>query len=103
MPPDKFSMPLCLARAWDLPSEIKGDIARYDEGKCVRVLQKERLCESFTKWHQGFSPKEHREMMDREEWRKWQASQNWKLVIVAGVFALLGAAITALATWVARS
>jgi len=71
------------------------------------VFQKERDCAAFRKWQRGFTPKEHREMMDREEWRKWQEKQRrddfkWRifelvvLVIGAGLFTLLGA-------WIQRS
>jgi hypothetical protein len=66
------------------------------------VLNEERECQSFTKWHQGSTPKEHREMLDRQEMLKWQADredadrkwrtrQQWVMVIVAGIFTILGA------------
>ena len=47
------------------------------------ILSKERECESFIKWHQGSTPKEHQEMMDREAMLKWQdereeADRNWR-------------------------
>jgi hypothetical protein len=72
------------------------------------VLNKERECESFTRWHQGFTPKEHREMLDRQEMLKWQADredadrkwrtrQRWYMVIIAGIFTILGGVIALLA------
>ena len=55
---------------------------------------------------QGFTPKEHCEMMDRElmfKWqaereeadRKWRAKQDWRLVFIAGIFTILGAIVAA--------
>jgi hypothetical protein len=48
-----------------------------------QVLNTDRECESFTKWQQGCTPKEHREMMDRERMQKWQmereeADKKWR-------------------------
>jgi len=79
------------------------------------LIDNERECELFTKWRQGYTPKEHQEMMDRErrdkfeqeirkierDWqerqrkldRQWQAKQQIYLVIVAGIFTLIGAAL----------
>lgn len=41
-----------------------------------RVVQQERDCESFTPWQQGFTPKEHREMLDQQVLREWQAKRE---------------------------
>ena len=35
------------------------------------VLNTERKCKPFRKHQQGFTPKEHKEMVDREQERKW--------------------------------
>jgi len=40
------------------------------------VFSKERPCESFTRWQQGFTPKEHREMIDHQAMVKWQAERE---------------------------
>jgi hypothetical protein len=48
------------------------------------MLAEERCCPSWTQWHQGFNPKEHRQMIDRQrlleyqtkredDWQKFQA------------------------------
>lgn len=90
----------------------RGDGAGYDAfpvcfpGACIfreetssaakqiaEVLAKERKCDSFTRWKQGHSPKEHWEMLDRQwmlefqakredEFRRWQrdadqADKQW--------------------------
>jgi hypothetical protein len=75
--------------------------------KAIKLeIQRERDCDLFTTWQQGFTPKEHREMLDRKEmlkWqaeredadRKWRSKQEWNFVIIAGGFTLLGAMIAA--------
>ena len=85
---------------------LKGIGTGKDEvGSIKQVIQKERECgESFTEWQLGFTPKEHREMMDRQEWRDWQERQRkddrgWRikeiaiLVLMTGGFIVLGALI----------
>ena len=57
------------------------------------VIQRERECSRFNLWQQGFTPKEHREMLDR----KWE--RRWRLIEL-GVLALLGGAFTALGAWI---
>ncbi len=64
--------PICFATAWDLRDEVTE--ANPDE--LLRVFQRNRDCSSFTPWQQGFTPKEHREMMDRERARQWQAERE---------------------------
>jgi hypothetical protein len=83
------------------------------ENAGVPVAAEERKCAEFCEWRQGFSPKEHREMVDREELRRWQADREdadrlwrerqdekrddrqaallWQLAGVAGLFTLIGA------------
>lgn len=65
------------------------------------VIQKEIVCTEFTKWQQGFTPKEHREMIDRE--RERRENHRWRMIeliilgvmatLVAGGFTILGAFI----------
>jgi hypothetical protein len=72
------------------------------------IIHKERQCDSFVEWKQGSTPKEHQEMLDRQEWRNWQEKQRkedkrWRIielivfgviaVLVAGGFTILGALI----------
>lgn len=75
----------------------------------LEVTNKDRQCELFTKWRQGLTPKEHQEMIDRE-WmikhqeeredadKRWRRNQDWKLVIVAGIFTILGSLLAWLLT-----
>ena len=99
-------IPICFAQVRDFREEIikeKG-ASNLDSVDVIPFVSQEIYCNSFTKWKQGFTPKEHREMLDREEWRDWQEKQRkwdkqWHiielvvLVVMAGLFTLLGAFI----------
>lgn len=110
-------IPICFARAYDLQSEIPGQLSQdqedYPAKLVLEVISKDRKCpkrmpaDGFTRWHQGFTPKEHREMLDRQETRDWQAKQDAKrtserrldalvLVFVAGGFTILGVVLSEL-------
>ena len=56
-------------------------------------ISKPRVCTGFFPWHPGFTPKEHREMLDRQGERKWRIIERVIFVILAGLFTLLGAYI----------
>jgi hypothetical protein len=71
----QFSRPVCILQVFDLASEYTQESSKSDSpinSAIALMLQRERDCESFTKWQIGFSPKEHREMIDREWMRKYQ-------------------------------
>jgi hypothetical protein len=105
--------PLCFVQANDLRKEFWETTHRehptyqiVDSDSIVEVLLRDRECKDFVKWQQGFTPKEHREMLDRLEqrrWqegredtdRKWRSKQDKNLVIIAGLFTILGAVIGA--------
>jgi hypothetical protein len=38
--------------------------------------QDDRDCKEWAEWHQGFTPKEHKEMIDRKEMLAWQAKRE---------------------------
>jgi hypothetical protein len=107
----KFEPPICFMRSTDykvIPFQL-----HVDNNVVKAEIQRERSCEHFTPWIQGFTPKEHREMIDREAWRTWREDReeadrvwqqkrderDWKwrifelvvLVLSAGLFTLLGA------------
>ena len=50
--------------------------AANDTAAVVTVLHRERSCAEWTRWHPGFSPKEHREMLDRRDERDWRARRE---------------------------
>ncbi|MFH1140790.1 MAG: hypothetical protein V1724_03765 [Chloroflexota bacterium] len=84
----------------------------------LKLITRERECAEWAQWHQGATPKEHREMMDRQrmiereekreerrdkETREWQEAQEkkaqgfqWKATmrgavigaLIAGIFSL---------------
>ena len=64
-----------------------------------------RVCESFITFRPGYSPKEHRDMREREEWNKYlddqrKSDRRWRIVelvvltLGAGMFTLIGALIS---------
>ena len=80
--------PVCFVRASDLAAEME-----LPKGKAqfLKVLGTERECQRFVKWQQGFTPREHKEMIDsqeqRERDRQWQFEQKrsdrrWHLFMV---------------------
>jgi hypothetical protein len=112
-----LNIPVCFAMAFNFNEEFKklrqlpkwerkqvalGFIGPPDEDLIKELLNTERNCEYFTKYQQGFTPKEHREMMDRktmlemeekrkQDDRKWHWIELAILVVGAGLFTLLGA------------
>ena len=86
-----------------IPYSIDFTLQRDEERKKVYdEIQRDRECEFFTKWKQGFTPKEHREMMDRQfrmemeekrrkNDRKWHWIELVAIVLGTGLFTLLGA------------
>jgi hypothetical protein len=104
-------VPICFECVTDFRREIGvpppkayGD---YPANMVLEVISEPRSCDSFAVWQQGFTPKEHREMLDRQhhlEWqteqekerRNWESGQRWILAIIAGAFGILGAIVGAL-------
>jgi hypothetical protein len=78
----------------------------------AQVLGRERSCGSFTKWLQGFTPKEHAEMIQQEElariqtkrdederaWKTAEADKAHHRAMLALWIAILGPIIGAFAT-----
>ena len=62
--------PLCFAMVPALREEAKSVAA--DRQKVLEVIRRDRDCQAFTAWQQGFSPKEHRQMLETERLREWQ-------------------------------
>jgi cation transport ATPase len=74
-------MPLCFMRAYDLILEMEQaqehPINRaINAAEVQSVIGRDRNCAYFRRWLQGVSPKEHREMMDREKMLEWQAGRE---------------------------
>lgn len=93
--------PLCFVGKFNLWEEIAKLKSENWLGNIEAIIHKERLCDGYTNWLRGFTPKEHFEIMDRTEWRKWQAGEsrknrNWRIIeaitffVIACLFVLLG-------------
>jgi hypothetical protein len=81
--------PVCFVQAFDLPTEGEGH-----SWPIAKILPKPRDCPKFVLWKQGFSPKEHQQMIDslelinrqndqRERDRQWEerredAMRRWE-------------------------
>ena len=63
--------PICLLRAASFSREMREIGGNRDDARRL-IFAKERDCDLFTDWHQGFTPKEHREMLDLREEREWR-------------------------------
>ncbi len=110
-------LPLCFVGNSYLSNAIKNikhNDNPFDEIK--EIIQTENDCKEFTEWRQGYTPIEHREMLDRQwmldyQTRREEADRAWQhkerkndktwrvielicLIIGAGLFTLLGAWIT---------
>ena len=68
-----LEMPLCLAGV-NLLDDSKAKMPKNNPGwqQVITAMQRERLCEYWTKWRIGFTPKEHIEMIDRKMMLEYQ-------------------------------
>jgi len=66
------AVPVCFVQAFDLVAEAKA----AKDSAVLPVIAAERACPRFVKWVQGHTPREHQDMMDRQEQREWQAEQK---------------------------
>lgn len=48
----------------------------YPAAMVLEILQKERVCGEFTPRKIGLTPKDHREMLDKQKMLDWQASES---------------------------
>lgn len=67
--------PLCFERATSLQEEIS-PLSPSPHHAVLGVISDDRVCSNYTPWHQGFTPKEHREMIDRQWERNWQLERE---------------------------
>ena len=83
-------LPICFVRRYPLGDEFVAEkknypgVSRDSKGVAIgirkEVIQRERTCEKWTKWTQGFTPRDHLEMLLNEEsldrQRKFQAEER---------------------------
>ena len=108
-PFDKYEPPICFKQAPDfkfIPYSEETTLQWNKVSKNVYdEIQRDRECKFFTKWRQGFTPKEHQEMLDREirirldekcrvDERRWHIGEIILIVVLSGLFILLGAFIS---------
>lgn len=93
-------LPLCFVGSYDLRALFRQFAGKDDPdyASVAIIIEEERGCKEFTKWQQGFTPKEHREMIldekhTREE-RRWRIINIILIVVLSGLFTLLGAFIS---------
>jgi hypothetical protein len=71
------AVPLCFPRKINFADLLLWDAQPGDR---AAVFEAERDCRredgGFVPWEQGFTPKEHREMLDRQKMLDWQASRE---------------------------
>ena len=72
VPDGHGQMPVCIRGAASLDKEMAG--ATPDA--FVQVVSKDRECDKFYTWHEGYSPKEHLDMVAQETLLKMQADQR---------------------------
>ncbi len=72
-----FALSVTLADEWPGTKELLEQYKDWPPSTMLEVITKERPgCEGkFTKWQQGFTPKEHREMLDRQ----WMVEREARL------------------------
>ena len=87
-------IPLCFAMQPYLGGATKNIQDRKNPSDEVKkIIQADNDCREFIDWQQGFTPKEHREMMDRKKLRCWRIMEIVLIVVLSGLFTLLGAYI----------
>ena len=58
--------PICFKQIRGLMAEAKATVAPTHARKVLQVITGEKECDYFVDWMQGFTPKEHQEMIDRQ-------------------------------------
>ena len=74
------NVPICFALAYPLAEEVQSSAELQEKNpdflatRVLEVITKDRPCFGYTDWKQGFTPKEHRELLDRR-WMMERADQ----------------------------
>jgi hypothetical protein len=67
--------PVCFAN--EISFREASEIGRVSDSETrTRAIHKERNCNSFTPWKQGFTPKEHEEMIQQNALLEWQREEG---------------------------
>ncbi|MDZ4687897.1 MAG: hypothetical protein SH850_22720 [Planctomycetaceae bacterium] len=65
--------PVCFVNATNFHQEIGGEAT---QGSVLTAIKADRSCDEFVSWTQGFSPKEHAEMLQQQALREWQRERD---------------------------
>ncbi len=87
-------VPICLVRAADFAEEIKTPTNPYARNCVLAVIARERDCNSWVRWKQGFSPKDHKDMIDSESIRRKTRFHNNCTLAIAVASMLVAASST---------
>lgn len=74
--PYATAKPCCFVRQQQMVEEVRlvetNEHGKFDMWRFTNIINRDRVCDAFREWDQGFSPKEHVEMgmMERQEKRE---------------------------------
>ena len=110
-------LPLCFRRSPDFPDESIGNTTASEQ--IIEVINGDHPCDHYTPWQQGFTPKEHQEMLNEQrmlEWqrrveiedREWRTNQekltnkrHWQAIVWGALLAVMVFVVAnALSAWV---
>ena len=63
-------VPICFSRSPDFPHEGVGETTA--QVQITEAINGDHPCDHYTPWQQGFTPKEHREMLNEQKMLEWQ-------------------------------
>lgn len=75
--------PICFGMAFDLPIPEGGDRKSLE---IIKIISEERTCPRFTRWRFGFTPKEHIEMLYRDELEERRRQEDERRTLEAQAF-----------------
>jgi len=101
---------LCFMREPQLTADMQSDDYPSYEDRCNSVFHRLRECDSWVKWDQGFTPKEHVVNTMLKEQRDWQRdtdarNNRWRvleLVVMGGIVTLISVAAQIGAAFIER-
>jgi len=67
--------PICFVQKYNLP-DLFEKTSGQEPNKFLAIINEGRECDLFTEWKQGFTPKEHQEMIDRQRRLEFEACKD---------------------------
>jgi hypothetical protein len=78
----------------DFAEEVKAPTNPYVRNRVLAAVERERDCNSCVRWKQGFSPKDHKDMIDSEAIRRETRFHNNCTLAIAVASMLVAASST---------